>query len=60
MGKIYNVMAQVLAEEAVEVNLNRGTRLAAVAPHIRHEVQTAFAHIQPFCRALTRGLYAVC
>ena len=89
VGKIYNVMAQVLAEDiqkrvqgvrgvtvsitsqigkpisaphivAVEVNLNRGTTLASVAPQIGREVQAAFTHIQPFCRALTRGLYAVC
>ena len=89
VGKIYNVMAQVLAEDiykrvqgvrevtvsitsqigkpisapqivAAEVNLTRGTTLAVVAPHIGREVQAAFAHIQPFCRALMRGLYAVC
>ena len=89
VGKIYNVMAQVLAEDihkrvhgvreatvsitsqigkpislpqvvAVEVSLSPGTTLDTVAPHIRREVGVAFAHIQPFCRALTLGRYAVC
>ncbi|HKT34028.1 MAG TPA: methionine adenosyltransferase [Nitrospira sp.] len=89
VGKIYNVMAQVLAEDihkrvhgvreatvsitsqigkpisqphvvAVEVTLNPGITVESVAPHIRREVAVAFANIQPFCRALTLGRYAVC
>lgn len=89
VGKIYNVLAQVLAEDlhkkvqglqdvtvwitsqigkpisspqavVVEVTLARGARLAVVRPHIQREVQIAFAHIQSFCKALTKGLYAVC
>lgn len=89
VGKIYNVLAQVLAEDiykkvpglqdvtvwitsqigkpisspqtvVVEVSLARGVTLAAVRPKIQREVQSAFAHIKAFCRALTRGLYAVC
>ncbi|MBI5855298.1 MAG: S-adenosylmethionine synthetase, partial [Nitrospirae bacterium] len=89
VGKIYNVLAQVLAEDihkkvqglhdvtvwitsqigrpisspqvvAVEVILARGTTLAVVRPLIQHEVRVAFTHIKTFCKALTRGLYAVC
>ena len=89
VGKIYNVLAQVLAEDiykkvpglqdatvwitsqigkpistpqtvAVEVTLARGATLEAVRLPIRREVRLAFAHIQSFCKALTRGLYAVC
>lgn len=89
VGKIYNVLAQVLAEDihkkvrglrevtvwitsqigmpvsspqvvAVEVSLMSGTTLEAVRPQIQREVQLAFAHIKPFCQALTRGIYAVC
>ncbi len=89
VGKIYNVLAQVLAEDiykkvqglhdvtvwitsqigrpislpqavVVEVTPSRGTALATLRPQIRREVQLAFAHIQPFCKALARGLYAVC
>jgi S-adenosylmethionine synthetase len=89
VGKIYNVLAQVLAEDihkkvhglrevtvwitsqigkpvslpqavVLEVSLTRGTTLEAVRPQIEREVQLAFAHIKPFCQALTRGLYAVC
>lgn len=89
VGKIYNVLAQVLAEDihkkvqglqdvtvwitsqigkpisvphavVVEVILASGTTLEAVRRPIRREVQLAFTHIQSFCQALTRGLYAVC
>jgi S-adenosylmethionine synthetase len=89
VGKIYNVLAQVLAEDihkkvrglrdvtvwitsqigkpislpqavVVEVTLAGGTTLELVRPQIRREVRLAFTHIQPFCKALTRGLYAVC
>jgi S-adenosylmethionine synthetase len=89
VGKIYNVLAQVLAEDlhkkvtglqdvtvwitsqigkpisapqavVVEVTLASGTTLEAVRLPIRREVQRAFIHIQSFCKALTRGLYAVC
>ena len=89
VGKIYNVLAQVLAEDiykkvrglrevtvwitsqigmpvsspqvvVVEVSLMSGTMLEAVRPQVQREVQLAFAHIKPFCQALTRGLYAVC
>lgn len=89
VGKIYNVLAQVLAEDiykkvpglqdvtvwitsqigkpistpqtvAVEVTLARGATLEAVRVPIRREVRLAFTHIQSFCKALTRGLYAVC
>jgi S-adenosylmethionine synthetase len=89
VGKIYNVLAQVLAEDLhkkvqglqdvavwitsqigkpisspqaviVEVTLARGATLAVASPQIRREVQRAFAHIQSFCKALTKGLYAVC
>lgn len=89
VGKIYNVLAQVLAEDlhkkvqglrdvtvsitsqigkpisspqvvVVEVALARGTTLAAVRPQIQREVQLAFTHIKSFCKALTRGVYAVC
>lgn len=89
VGKIYNVLAQVLAEDihkkvrglqdvtvwitsqigkpisvpqavVVEVILASGTTLEIVRPQIRREVQLAFTNIQPFCKALTRGLYAVC
>ncbi len=44
----------------VEVTPANGTTLDAVRPQIRREVQLALSHIQSFCRALTRGLYAVC
>ena len=89
VGKIYNVLAQVLAEDihkkvqglldvtvwitsqigkpisspqavVVEVILASGTTLAAVRPQIQREVQLAFTHMKSFCKALTRGLYAVC
>jgi len=89
VGKIYNVLAQVLAEDIyrkvqglqnvtvwitsqigkpisspqvviVEVTLVRGATLAAVRSQIQREIQLAFAHIKPFCQALSRGLYAVC
>ena len=89
VGKIYNVLAQVLAEDihkkvqglqdvtvfitsqignpisspqlvAVEVALASGMTLGAVRPQIQREVQLAFAHIKSFCKALTRGVYAVC
>lgn len=89
VGKIYNVLAQVLAEDiykkvpglqdvtvwitsqigkpistpqtvVVEVTLASGATLEAVRPPIRREVRLAFTHIQSFCKALTRGLYAVC
>jgi S-adenosylmethionine synthetase len=89
VGKIYNVLAQVLAEDihkkvhglsdvtvwitsqigqpvslphtvAVEVTLSRGTTLKAVRPQIQREVQLAFTHMKSFCKALARGLYAVC
>jgi S-adenosylmethionine synthetase len=89
VGKIYNVLAQVLAEDiykkvqglqdvtvwitsqigkpistphtlVVEVTPARGTRLEAVHVPIRREVRLAFSHIQSFCTALARGLYAVC
>jgi S-adenosylmethionine synthetase len=89
VGKIYNVLAQVLAEEihkkvqgledvtvwitsqigkpvsspqavVVEVTLARGKTLEAVRPQIRREVQLAFGHIKSFCKALSRGVYAVC
>lgn len=89
VGKIYNVLAQVLAEDiykkvpglldvtvwitsqigqpisspqavAVEVIPRRGVRLEAVRPRIQREVQLAFTHMPSFCKALTRGLYAVC
>jgi S-adenosylmethionine synthetase len=88
-GKIYNVLAQVLAEDihkkvpglrdvtvwmtsqigkpvsspqavVVEVSPTRETSLEAVRPQIRREVELAFAHIKPFCKALARGVYAVC
>lgn len=88
VGKIYNVLAQVLAEDiykkipglrdvtvwitsqigkpiasphtvVVEVNLASGTALEAVRPLIRREVKVAFTHIKSFCKALTRGTYAV-
>jgi S-adenosylmethionine synthetase len=89
VGKIYNVLAQVLAEDihkkvhglrdvtvfitsqigkpisspqlvAVEVTLASGMTLGAVRPQIQREVQLAFHHIKSFCKALTRGVYAVC
>lgn len=89
VGKIYNVLAQELAEDihkkvqglldvtvwitsqigkpisspqavVVEVTLARGTMLSVVRPQIQHEVQLAFTHMKSFCKALTRGLYAVC
>lgn len=89
VGKIYNVLAQVLAEDiykkipglrdvtvwitsqigkpiasphtvVVEMNLASGTTLEAVRPLIRREVMVAFTHIKSFCKALTRGTYAVC
>lgn len=89
VGKIYNVLAQVLAEDiykkvqglhdvtvwitsqigkpisspqavVIEVTPSKGTSLATVQPQIQREVQLAFAHIQSFCKALARGLYAVC
>ncbi|WP_455243363.1 methionine adenosyltransferase [Petrachloros mirabilis] len=89
VGKIYNVLAQVLAEDiykkvqglhdvtvwitsqigkpissphavVVEVTPARATTLAAVRPQIEREVQLAFTHIQSFCKALAKGLYAVC
>jgi len=89
VGKIYNVLAQVLAEDifkkvqglrgvtvvitsqigkpiaspqavVVEVILAGGMTVEHVRPQIRREVQLAFTHIQSFCEALTRGLYAVC
>lgn len=89
VGKIYNVLAQVLAEDiykkvqglhdvtvwitsqigkpislpqavVVEVTPSRDTTLTIVRPQIQREVQLAFAHIQPFCKALAKGLYAVC
>ena len=44
----------------VEVSLARGTTLAVVRPQIQREVRLAFTHIKSFCKALTRGLYAVC
>jgi len=88
VGKIYNVLAQVLAEDiykkvrgldgvtvwitsqigrpisspqavVVEITLARGKTMEVVRPQIRREVQVAFTHIQSFCQALTRGLYAV-
>src|SRR5512147_774437 len=89
VGKIYNVLAQVLAEDihrkvrglrdvtvwitsqigrpisspqvvVVEVTLANGTTLAVVRPQIQREVRLAFTHIKSFCKALTRGVYAVC
>jgi S-adenosylmethionine synthetase len=89
VGKIYNVLAQVLAQDIyhkvrglqnvtvwitsqigkpisspqaviVEVTLARGATVAVVRPQIRREVQLAFAYIQSFCKALTKGLYEVC
>lgn len=89
VGKIYNVLAQVLAEDIhkkvpglldvtvwitsqigqpvslpqavlVEVIPRRGMKLEAVRPQIRREVQLAFTHMPSFCKALMRGLYAVC
>jgi S-adenosylmethionine synthetase len=89
VGKIYNVLAQVLAEDihkkvhglrdvtvwitsqigkpisspqavVVEVRLASGTTLELVRPRIQRQVRLAFTHIQSFCKALTRGLYAVC
>lgn len=88
VGKIYNVLARVLAEGihkkvqelqevtvwitsqigkpisspqavAVEVTLASGTSGAVVCPQIQCEVQLAFTHIKSFCKALTRGVYAV-
>jgi S-adenosylmethionine synthetase len=44
----------------VEVVLTSNTKLEAIQPQIRREVHLAFAHIQTFCQALARGLYAVC
>lgn len=44
----------------VEVTLAGGTTLAVVRPQIQREVQLAFTHIKSFCKALTRGVYAVC
>jgi S-adenosylmethionine synthetase len=89
VGKIYNVMAEVLAEDihkkgqglqevtvwitsqigkpisspqalVVEVTLADGTTRAVVRPLMQREVQLAFTHIKSFCKALTRGVYAVC
>ena len=89
VGKIYNVLAQVLAEDihkkvqglldvtvwitsqigkpisspqalVVEVTLADGTTRAVVRPQMQREVQLAFTHMKSFCKALTRGLYAVC
>ena len=89
VGKIYSVLAQVLAEDihkkvrglrevtvwitsqigrpvsspqavAVEVVLASGTTLESVRPQIHREIHLAFAHIDSFCQALARGLYAVC
>lgn len=89
VGKIYNVLAQVLAEDlhhkvtglqdvtvwitsqigkpisspqavVVEVTPARGTTLAVVRPQVQREVRLAFTHIKSFCKALTRGVYAVC
>lgn len=89
VGKIYNLQAQVLAEDmhkkvqglqdvtvwitrqigkpisapqavVVEVSLASGTTQEAVRRPIRREAQLAFTHIQSFCNALTRGVYAVC
>ena len=89
VGKIYSVLAQVLAEDihkkvrglreatvwitsqigrpvaapqavAVEVVLSSGATLENVRPQIHREIHLAFAHIDSFCQALARGLYAVC
>lgn len=89
VGKIYNVLAQVLAEDihkkvpglravtvwltsqvgkpigspqavVVEVTPAGGMTLKSLRPQIRREVQLAFRHIPAFCRALARGVYAVC
>jgi S-adenosylmethionine synthetase len=89
VGKIYNVLAQVLAEDiykkvpglrdvtvwitsqighpisspqavVIEVISRRGTKLEVVRPQIQREVKLAFTHMASFCKALTRGLYAVC
>ena len=89
VGKIYNVLAQVLAEDihkkvrglrevtvwitsqigkpvslpqavVVEVVPTKGTTLETLRPQINREVDLAFTHIHTFCKALARGLYAVC
>jgi S-adenosylmethionine synthetase len=89
VGKIYNVLAQVLAEDIykkvhglrdvtvwitsqigrpialpqaviVEVILADGVTRKSVHPHIRRQVQSAFTHMESFCKALVRGVYAVC
>jgi S-adenosylmethionine synthetase len=89
VGKIYNVLAQTLAEDihknvgglhdvtvwitsqigrpisspqsvVVEIIPASGTRLAAVRPQIRREVELAFTHMKSFCDRLTRGFYSVC
>jgi S-adenosylmethionine synthetase len=89
VGKIYNVLAQMLAEDihkkvhglqdvtvfitsqigkpisspqlvAVEVTLASGMTLGGVCPQIQREVQLTFHRIKSFCKALTRGVYAVC
>jgi len=88
VGTIYNVLAQVLAEDiykkvqglrgvtvlitsqigkpisspqavVVEVTLAGGTTLELARPQIQREVQLAFTGMKSFCKALTRGLYAV-
>lgn len=44
----------------VEVILASGTTGVVVRPQIRREVQLACTYIKSFCKALTRGVYAVC
>ncbi|MGQ0666884.1 MAG: methionine adenosyltransferase, partial [Nitrospiraceae bacterium] len=44
----------------VEVTLASGATMQAVRPQIQREIQLAFTHMKSFCKALTRGLYAVC
>ena len=89
VGKIYNVLAHVLAEQihrnvkgirevtvwltsqigrpvsspqfvVVEVYLAQGVSLGSVEPLIGRQVQQALRRMTPFCRALAKGVYAVC
>ncbi len=89
VGKIYNVLAQVLAEDIqkkvqgvrdvtvvltsqigrpiaspqavlIESTLARGATMAKVRPQIQRQVELAFTDVPSFCKALAKGVYAVC
>lgn len=59
MERVAVELTQAYVKTCGHVNADKGM-LVAVGPQIEREVQLAFAHIKPFCQALTRGLYAVC